>query len=284
MTSLLRELHPRRFFLETWRAIDEDAKAERASGDRYDLRPLAVLVFASVCLTFNFYVGKEEGFRAFVEWRVAADGPGSIWHAALRWAPEPPPYADLIYRYWWAGIRVVGYMLVPMAFARFALGGRLRDYGFAATGLREHAPTYGLAFAVVLACVVAVSFSDAFVHKYPFYGHAGRSVRDLVLWEIAYAAQFLSLEFFYRGFLLAALRPALGSHAIFVMTVPYVMVHFGKPAGETLGAIFAGVFLGTLAMRTRSIWSGFLLHVGVAIGMDLAALIQTDRLPTRWSF
>ncbi len=289
MRSFLQELHPRRFFVDTWNAIDAEAKAERADG-AYDHRPLVVLVAAAALLTFIRYYGMEDGLRAFVEWRVEADGPGSFWEAARSWPPydQPPhvvhPYADLVYRCWWSGFRVLGYLLLPMAIIRFGLRGRVRDYGLSTKGLADHAGTYGLAFLVVLACVVAVSFLDSFVHKYPFYEHAGRSVRDLLVWEILYAAQFFSLEFFYRGFLLNALRPALGSHAIFVMTVPYCMVHFGKPIGETLGAIFAGVFLGTLAMRTRSIWSGFFLHVGVAISMDLAALIQTDRLPTTWSF
>lgn len=48
----------------------------------------------------------------------------------------------------------------------------------------------------------------------------------------------------------------------------------------------AGIFLGTLAMKTRSIWSGFLIHVSVAVSMDLAALAATTGMPERllpWS-
>ena len=91
-------------------------------------------------------------------------------------------------------------------------------------------------------------------------------------WEVLYAAQFVSLEFFFRGFLLQGLRRALGSNAIFVMIVPYCMIHYGKPLPETLGAIGAGLILGTLAMRTRSIWGGVLIHIGVAMTMDVLAL------------
>ena len=63
-------------------------------------------------------------------------------------------------------------------------------------------------------------------------------------------------------------------YAIFVMVVPYNMIHYGKPFLEANAAIVAGVILGTLALKTRSIWCGFLIHVSVAISMDLAALIQ----------
>jgi aryl-alcohol dehydrogenase-like predicted oxidoreductase len=46
----------------------------------------------------------------------------------------------------------------------------------------------------------------------------------------------------------------------------------GKPLPETLGAIGAGLILGTIAMRTKSIWGGVLIHVGVAMTMDVFAL------------
>ena len=72
----------------------------------------------------------------------------------------------------------------------------------------------------------------------------------------------------------------MGSHAIYAMVVPYCMIHFGKPFMETLAAIFAGLVLGTLSMKTRSIWSGFLIHVSVAISMDLAALMATGGWPS----
>jgi membrane protease YdiL (CAAX protease family) len=56
------------------------------------------------------------------------------------------------------------------------------------------------------------------------------------------------------------------------MIVPYCMIHYGKPLPETLGAIVAGLVLGTLALRTRSIWGGVLIHIGVALTMDMLAL------------
>ena len=58
------------------------------------------------------------------------------------------------------------------------------------------------------------------------------------------------------------------------MIVPYCMIHYGKPMAETFGAIGAGMILGTIAMRTRSIWGGVAIHVGVAWTMDLLAVNQ----------
>jgi membrane protease YdiL (CAAX protease family) len=56
------------------------------------------------------------------------------------------------------------------------------------------------------------------------------------------------------------------------MIVPYCMIHYGKPLPETFGAILAGLILGTIAMRTKSIWGGALIHIGVAMTMDVLAL------------
>ncbi|MCA9541205.1 MAG: CPBP family intramembrane metalloprotease, partial [Myxococcales bacterium] len=61
----------------------------------------------------------------------------------------------------------------------------------------------------------------------------------------------------------------------------YCMLHFQKTASESLGAIVAGVILGTLAMKYRSIWGGVALHWLVAISMDVLSLFHQGRLPTR---
>jgi membrane protease YdiL (CAAX protease family) len=72
----------------------------------------------------------------------------------------------------------------------------------------------------------------------------------------------------------------MGSAAIFAMAVPYCMIHYGKPYLETNGAIVAGVVLGSLALKTRSIYAGFLVHITVAFSMDFLALWRRDALPT----
>ena len=74
------------------------------------------------------------------------------------------------------------------------------------------------------------------------------------------------------------LAPRLGWVSIFVMVVPYNMLHFGKPMPEALVAIIGGLVLGTLSLKTRSIWWGASLHIAIAITMDLCALWHEGRL------
>jgi membrane protease YdiL (CAAX protease family) len=173
---------------------------------------------------------------------------------------------------WWSGWRVLGYVIIPMIVIAILPGEHLREYHISLRGFFKHLWIYALMFALILPAVIQASTTGAFRHTYPFYRMANRSMFDLLSWEGLYGIQFLSLEFFFRGFLLQGLRKAMGANAIFVMIVPYCMIHYGKPLPETFGAIFAGLILGTLAMRTRSIWGGVLIHIGVAVTMDVLAL------------
>jgi len=57
------------------------------------------------------------------------------------------------------------------------------------------------------------------------------------------------------------------------------MIHFGKPYLEACSAMVAGTVLGSLSMRTRSIYAGFLVHGTVAILMDVLSLYRQNGLP-----
>ena len=281
LAAKIKELHPKRFFLETWQQMDNEAAQERSKradeGLGYDWRPLLAFCFGAVFLTLMEYWGMPSSFQKIVR-HYEEGAPAGSFFATLRISP----WWELCNHGWWAAWRVLGFFIMPLIVVVLS-GERIRDQGLSTEGFFKHLWIYGLCLGVVLACVIAVSFDEEFVTYYPFYKGANRSWLDFWIWELLYAAQFFSLEFFFRGWWLKAGKSMMGSHAIFAMVVPYVMIHYGKPLPETLAAIIAGVVLGTLAMKTRSIWSGFLIHVSVAISMDLAALAQTTGLPEVWT-
>lgn len=191
------------------------------------------------------------------------------------------PWYDLLSLVHWVGFCVLGYAIIPMAYLKLSKR-KLGDYYISPRGFFNHLGVYLALAAPVLVVVWVVSFLEDFQSIYPFYKGSSRSWFDLIAWELAYGLQFLALEFFFRGFLLEGLRRAMGHGAIFVMLVPYCMVHFGKTAAESVGSLAAGVVLGVLAMSFRSIWGGALLHWIIAIAMDVASMVQTDRLPKRF--
>ncbi len=247
-------------FRRHWDEINREAAEERAAlAGRFDYRPLWVLVLAALVLVFQEYWGDRPTFDAV-------------------FSAVPRQWRDLGEFAWWSGAKVLGYLLVPMV-ALLIAGVRLSDSGMRVRGMGQHLWIYVVLFLAILPVVIAASYTKAFQHTYPFYKLAARSWSDLVAWEVLYALSFLALEFFFRGYMLFALKRALGANAIFVMCIPYCMIHFHKPVAEVTGAIFAGIILGTLALRTRSIWCGVLIHVSVALTMDLLALSHTTGFP-----
>lgn len=280
------EIHPRRFFLQAWEEINEDAFRDRAAGERkVDLRPLCVLLVAATVLILQEYLGAKADFRRLISFvlnpRSAETSP--FWFSMLSWL-EPwardVRYGDY-WRLWqlgyWAVTRIAGYVLIPLLAVPLMPGVKIRDLGLSFKGLKDHLWLYLVLFCPVLVSVVIVSFRGDFSSYYPFYQNA-HGLSDLLIWELLYFAQFAALEFFFRGFMLHPLRRSMGAYAIFVMVVPYCMIHFGKPFLECFAAIIAGVVLGTLSLRTRSIWCGALIHMSVALTMDIAALVQTGQI------
>ena len=177
--------------------------------------------------------------------------------------------------FWGIG-QVLGYTALPFLAIKLVFKERVRDYGLRFRGIGGHAPVYAVLLAISIPAVVAASYSDSFQAKYPFYDLTpGEGLwPTMALWWVVYGLQFVALEFFFRGFMIQGLSGRLGYMAVFVMVVPYNMLHYGKPMAEALAAIVGGVVLGSLSLRSRSIWWGVVVHVGVAGTMDVAALIH----------
>lgn len=177
------------------------------------------------------------------------------------------------YLVWWALVSIVCYVLIPVV-AILGLRGSFSDFGAGRPIGRGSWRPYALLFALSAPFVVVASYMPGFQLKYPFYHLSeGEAIWPyLAVFWLLYVLQFIALEFFFRGFLLFGLAPRLGISAVFVMVVPYAMIHFTKPFAEAMSAILGGTVLGFLSLKTRSAWWGAALHIAIAISMDLLAL------------
>lgn len=165
------------------------------------------------------------------------------------------------------------YLCLPVLCIRFVLKQSLSDYGLSLAGLRHHWRPYLVFFLIMLGPLLYAASTPAFQQAYPFFKYVKQSWWQFAIWEIAYGIQFVSVEFFFRGFLLFGLYRYWGINSLFVVMIPYCMIHFPKPMGESIGAILAGLALGYLALKNRSVWGGAALHWSVALTMDLATII-----------
>lgn len=94
-----------------------------------------------------------------------------------------------------------------------------------------------------------------------------------LLYEIAYGIDFITIEFFFRGFLVIAFIRYAGTAAILPMAAFYCAIHFGKPLFECITSYFGGIILGVVVYNTRSIWGGLIVHLGIAWLMELGGYL-----------
>ena len=265
------------FFRSTWRELDAEGLAirqERAARGEIDYRPMVALTLVAFILTFQDYYGRPEFYLRAIHGvidRHVRLHPRSLLDLG-RWD-------ELYMRGWWGLTRVGGYLLPLAVWPIFFRRDSLLDFGLRGRGFGAHAWIYALCVVVMVPVLILVSLQPDFADYYPMYKLAGRSWLDFLSWEFIYLAQFFGLELFFRGFWLRAMR-TFGSGAIWSMVVPYCMIHYGKPYLEASSAVIAGVVLGSLAMRTGSIYAGFLVHATIAVTMDILALDRRNQLPS----
>jgi membrane protease YdiL (CAAX protease family) len=174
---------------------------------------------------------------------------------------------------WWAAWTIILFLIVPAIIVKVVFNKRLRDYGFKLKIKRQYYAIYLGMFLIVLPFAIYASTRTDFRAIYPFFrGAFYAPLSHIIIWEVAYLATFIALEFFFRGFLVLGLEKNFGKLAIGVALIPYVMLHFHKPPLEAFAAIFAGLILGAVSQHTRSILGGILVHIGVAATMDFLAL------------
>ena len=175
---------------------------------------------------------------------------------------------------WWSVSTIAIYVAVPVAYAAIARQS-VRGYGLSLKFARTEGALIVLVAPVVLVMVWLISADARFLQTYPFYdvasGGDGAWLK-LLVFELAYGATFVALEFFFRGFLVFAGLPVLGIHAVPVMAFAYCLLHLGKPMPECASSLVGGLILGYLAVRFRSIAVGVVAHLTIAWGMDASVL------------
>jgi len=151
--------------------------------------------------------------------------------------------------------------------------------GLAAVGLTTRdfrATPYFILLALMLPLVALASTRPDFLHTYPkvkniafITAYARPAWPWQLLYELSYGLDFLSIELFFRGLLVIGLSRYAGEKVILPMAAFYCTIHFGKPLGECISSFFGGMILGVIALRTRSILGGLIVHLGLAWLMEL---------------
>lgn len=132
--------------------------------------------------------------------------------------------------------------------------------------------------------ILLASFQPDFQKQYPNFSTArpewfieklGLSTPWVAIsYELFYSVSFLMVELFFRGYLIFVLTRYLGEEVVLPMAVTYCVLHFGKPLGEAISSFFGGYILGILALKTRNIYGGIIIHIGIAWLMEIFAFLH----------
>ncbi|MES1217245.1 MAG: CPBP family glutamic-type intramembrane protease [Bacteroidota bacterium] len=135
---------------------------------------------------------------------------------------------------------------------------------------------YAWMLVFMLPLIAAASTQPDFLHVYPKLKMVTEDISYVpnswfykLLFELSYGSDFISIELFFRGFLILAFVKWAGKDAILPMACFYCTIHFGKPLGECISSYFGGILLGIVVYHTRSIFGGLVVHLGIAWLMEI---------------
>ena len=159
--------------------------------------------------------------------------------------------------------------IVPILIIKLIFREKLADYGLR-LGNGRRVLVCTLIFVPVMFVIGMLTGRDAaFWEVYPYNPAVTNAPMLFFCHAMTYLAYYFGWEFFFRGFMQHGLRDSFGIYnAVLVQTMASTMLHFGHPLTETLGSIAGGLLWGFLALRCRSIWSGFLQHSVLGITLD----------------
>ena len=225
-------------------------------------------------------VVSDRGLHQLLGWSACALIAAEFTLIPMRTRPWFPTWPGTINPFaWWAIGLLIVWVAVPFGLLRregplpFSVAPPVTRQGFA---------LYGVLIVAMIPALLLASRRADFLNTYPLLHLAPGVVMTgatLLLYWLCYGAILFSTEFFFRGVLLFGLESRLGAHAIGVSVLPYCLIHAHKPMPEAFGSIVAGFVLGYLALRTRRIGGGVLVHCAVAFGMDTIALMRNGTWP-----
>ncbi len=186
----------------------------------------------------------------------------------------PDKLADLYSNLYWFGADILLLFVIPVLIIIFYFKENVKSYGLIPGNIKSGLT---VSFVVILFMAVLlwfISASEEFSRSYPSLKSAKDLSLQFLVYEFALFLYIIAWEFIWRGYMLFGLEKKFGYYAVFIQMIPFVLTHAGKPFLEILGAIPGGIFLGLLALRTRSMFYGVIIHFFVMLFIDLLSILR----------
>lgn len=183
-------------------------------------------------------------------------------------------YEDLSAYSLWFLVDSLLFFVVPGIIIKTLFKESLRDYGVKLGNSKLGVVILIISNLFLIPIIYFVSSSKTFSNYFPLMESATYNLIVFLSYEALFIIFIFAWEFIFRGYMLFGLEKKFGIYSIFIQMVPFVLLHIGKPFPETFFAVFGAIFLGYLALRTRSIMYGFLIHAFILISLDIIAYLR----------
>ncbi|MEP6746225.1 MAG: CPBP family intramembrane glutamic endopeptidase [Bacteroidota bacterium] len=169
-------------------------------------------------------------------------------------------------------------VLIPLLLFWWFEKSQASFWGFTTKNFNWH--PYALMLVIMIPLITFASTQSDFLHMYPklkqvaFIDNITRHPWWYkIVYEMSYGIDFITIELFFRGFLVFAFVRYVGADAVLPMAVFYCSIHFGKPLFECISSFFGGMLLGIIAYRTQSVFGGLMVHLGIAWMMEIGGTV-----------
>ena len=147
---------------------------------------------------------------------------------------------------------LVFWIALPIAVS-YILGFKRQDIGISLPKKKDALIIVLLIILATLISLYAVTISE--VKSY--YSAYSLDLTMFLIWTVS----LVSTEFFFRGFMLFGTQKNLGKWSALVQTIPYTLVHLGKPEIEIYFSFFAGLAFALVNQKNKSFLPSYLIHL-----------------------
>jgi len=225
---------------------------------KLDKKVLIVFLSSIILLTFSWYFSTPEFFKENFSFQKRFNF----------------PYPDLTSFTYWFLLDSILFLIIPLLIIKFIFHEDIKNFGVNWQNINTGLIFTLLGIIFFIPVIYFLSKSDNFIQFFPLMKNAKEDFLVFIIYEFCFIIFIFSWEFFFRGFMLFGLEKNFGIYAIFIQMIPFVILHNGKPFIETLTSIFGAIILGYFALRTRSIYYGFFIHVFILVSLDIIAFIM----------
>ena len=180
-----------------------------------------------------------------------------------------------------AQLKSVVFVVIPLVFVKIIFDRKKVNGFYGLSWNSKHLDAYALLLFLLIPFLIVTSFTPDFLKAYPQFRpwrydeiFSLSVLERILIFESAYSIDFIVTELFFRGAMIIGLTAILGPKTILPMVAFYAAIHFGKPVVETISSIFGGYILGVLAYQTKHIWGGVIVHIGIALTMEVMGFLR----------